>query len=107
MRSDVAHAALSVDMYLQASADQSELTNLHNPAKTTPADPCPAGGDGAASDKDSSTGPGSGPGASNGPGCSTTGSQDNRGTTLAILLGLVTFGSAARLRRKRDARPRG
>jgi hypothetical protein len=31
MRSDVAHTALTSDMYLQASADQSEVSNLHYP----------------------------------------------------------------------------
>jgi hypothetical protein len=41
MRSDVAHSALSDDMYLQASADQSELTNLHYPQQQIGQPECP------------------------------------------------------------------
>ena len=93
MRSDVAHSALSVDMYLQASADQTELTNQHYPTKTT-GDYCGPGYDGGPGDS-------SGPGASNGPGCSTTGPQDGPATTLAILLGVVGIGAAGIRRRRR------
>jgi hypothetical protein len=41
MRSDVAHSALTDDMYLQASSDQSELTNLHYPQKQIGQPECP------------------------------------------------------------------
>ncbi len=33
LRSDIAHAALSADLQLQASSDQSELSNIHNPTQ--------------------------------------------------------------------------
>ncbi len=41
MRSDVAHSALSTDMDLQASTDQSELSNLHYPEKQIGEPQCP------------------------------------------------------------------
>ncbi len=41
MRSDVAHASLSEDMFLQASKDQSELNNVHNPGKEIGQPLCP------------------------------------------------------------------
>jgi hypothetical protein len=41
MRSDVAKSALSVDMALEASTDQSELTNQHNPGQQIGEPECP------------------------------------------------------------------
>jgi uncharacterized protein DUF2330 len=94
MRSDVAHSALSVDMVLQASSDQGELTNLHYPSRTAGEPPCPPledycygddAGLGAMGDKG---------------GCSATGSPNGPGTTLVILArvsGLV--GASFRRRR--------
>jgi hypothetical protein len=41
MRSDVAHSALTADMYLKASTDQSELTNLHYPQQQVGQPLCP------------------------------------------------------------------
>ncbi len=41
MRSDVAHSALSVDMFLQASTDQQELTNIHQATDELGQPQCP------------------------------------------------------------------
>jgi hypothetical protein len=41
MRSDVAHSALTSDMVLQASADQSEVSNLHYPQTQIGEPECP------------------------------------------------------------------
>jgi len=103
MRSDVAHSALSADMVLQASADQHELTNRHYPKKTT-GDECPYGG---GSDGGGSGGRGNpDTGATNGQGCSTTGPLDAAGTTVAVLVGLMTFGAAGVRRRRRGSQSR-
>jgi len=97
MRSDVAHSALSADMYLQAAADQSEMSDLLHPTQTigNPCAPCGA---------PRQEGPnGSGSGSS---GCSTVATSDGAGETVAILLGLVSFGGAGvrPWRRSRRAR---
>jgi hypothetical protein len=42
MRADLAHAALANDLNLQASADQSELSNLYQVTKSVNAPACPA-----------------------------------------------------------------
>jgi MYXO-CTERM domain-containing protein len=109
MRSDVAHSALSNDMYLQASADQSELTNVHTPERQVGQPPCPycgpgpgqagAGGFGIGQGT-AGTGFTSGPATdSNAAGCTTTRSVDDTSTTLAGLFGVAGF-VALRLRRR-------
>jgi MYXO-CTERM domain-containing protein len=96
MRSDVAHSALSVDMILKASADQSELSNLHYPTKTIGTAPCGySGGSGSGSsgsssgsgspcDSSSSSGStGSTSGGSTGGGSSASGAGGSMGTGAA------------------------
>jgi hypothetical protein len=41
IRSDIAHAALGADLQLQASSDQSEVSNIHNPTKEIGEPLCP------------------------------------------------------------------
>jgi hypothetical protein len=108
MRSDVAKAALSVDMALEASTDQSELTNVHNPGQqvgepecpvynsaceVTGTAPRPASGSSVTASND----------AGGGGGCSTTRPPSEGGATTGLLLGFLGV-SAVWSRRKRRAR---
>ncbi len=101
MRSDVAKAALSVDMSLEAAADQSELSNQYNPSQEIGEPSCPVYNSNCVQ---TGTAPRSQatPSTNSGSGCSTTRPQNELGTTMAFLL---AFGgvSAVRARRKRRA----
>jgi len=104
MRSDVAKAALSVDMSLQASVDQSELSNqltaqieIGEPACPVYNSSCVQVGTLPRSQAEAAAG-----GSPSG-GCSTTRPRDGLGTTLAFIVG--AFGIVAvRLRHSREAR---
>jgi Uncharacterized protein conserved in bacteria (DUF2330) len=133
IRSDIAHAAMTADLVFQASADQSELSNVRTVTKSVnlvcPSySPCPSGSGnnfggssgsgnsasgsisgGAASGSVSSV-PGAAPTAtaSNGQGCaaaseSTQGSAGTVGA-LAGLFGLVVIGRVQARRRARRSR---
>jgi hypothetical protein len=103
LRSDLAHGALVNDLQLQASADQSELTNVRVAAGRVNGPMCPV--------YNGCTIVGSAPlgestGAGSAAGCSTSAAMatDWRATAgLAGVLGLVTLG-AARARRNRRKR---
>ena len=111
MRSDIAHTALSADLQLQASSDQSELTNVHNPTSQIGEPLCPVfNGDceqtGLLPRSQAATATAVMNGQSLGGGCSTTTHAHDRSgaasrATLAFvgLLGIV----AAWSRRKRTA----
>jgi MYXO-CTERM domain-containing protein len=101
MRSDVAHSALSNDMFLQAASDQSELTNVHYPAKQTGKAPCPVcveSGDGGEGEDG---GVEFGAPSTESSGCSTTGSLDGSGAAFVVLSGL---GGIALIRSRRRRR---
>jgi hypothetical protein len=104
MRSDVAKSALSVDMALEASSDQSELTNLHTPGQQIGEPECPVynnscevTGSAPRSQVEASSSPGGG-------GCATSPppskSTSEPGIGLGILMALAGIG-AVRARRKR------
>jgi hypothetical protein len=132
MRSDIAHAALTADLTLQASSDQSELSNLYQPGSATGTPPaCPdlcggfggsgtgstTGGGGTSSRASTANGTGtagvapvstaSGGGVIASPaggGCATSGTGDETWAPWGVLAGLAIFGAArARRRRNRDA----
>lgn len=90
MRSDLARAALGQDLALQASADQSVLTNKRYPTKTSGSPVCPSYGS-CPSDNV----------ASYGGGCALAGQKDEGGTLLAFvaMLGMAGFGLARRRKR--------
>jgi hypothetical protein len=101
MRSDVAHSALSEDMYLQASADQNELTNQHLANGPQIGQPlCPVYDDNCVQTgevpRDQATADANG-------GCNTTRARNGSRTTLAILLGVMSFGVVRFRRRRRNA----
>jgi hypothetical protein len=103
MRSDVAHSALTLDMNLQASTDQSELTNLHYPQNQIGQPLCPV--------YDTSTCAQTGTlprdqaiaAENNSGGCNATRRSAGVPTSIAIALGLVGL-SAIRSRRRRGRR---
>ena len=130
MRSDVAQSALSTDMILEATSDQSELTNIHYPALEIGAPLCPVYNDqceqvgtaplgpggvpGSATSGTNGTssasggasgGPASAPGAAGG-GCSTARPEGSTETTLtlAMILGATVGFRAFRARRPRRGR---
>jgi hypothetical protein len=96
MRSDVAHSALSVDMYLKASADQSELTNDHTPKKQVGQPQCPVYN---SSCQQTGTVPRDQAFANANGGCTTTRLESDSKASLAILLAAVSFG-LVRVRRR-------
>ncbi len=119
MRADLAHSALANDLYVQASADQSQLSNVYQVTKainapTCPAvpDPCPPcdPGTGSSSGGASSGGIfGQGDGGSNsatggGGGCVTApdGEDANEGLGLALagLAAVVVIGKRVRRSRR-------
>jgi hypothetical protein len=80
IRSDIAHAAMTTDFVVQASSDQSELSNVRNVTQSVnlvcPVYPaCPSSSSGVASSGSASSGSGSGANASSGSGSSGTGSN--------------------------------
>ncbi|HEY6460866.1 MAG TPA: DUF2330 domain-containing protein [Polyangiaceae bacterium] len=124
MRADLAHAALTADLTLQASADQSTISNLYQvtqyvnaptcpPAPTT----CPPCGGDVGSSSGSNAGPGgnttvktTAPGQSS-FGCNAVPDGGNSGWLEACLAGLLGLafvrGRARRTRRATDARRDG
>ena len=104
MRSDVAKSALSVDMYLQAAANQAELSNELLPTQEIGEPYCPIYNGNC---QQTGTAPRSQAVASsgNGNGCSTATPRNEVGSTLCFL---VAFGGVAavraRRRRRRSAR---
>jgi Uncharacterized protein conserved in bacteria (DUF2330) len=100
MRSDVAHSALSVDMILKASADQSELTNLHYLQKTTGPQPCPSYEEYCGYPQEAGYPGNYDYGLDNG-GCSTTGSSSETGITVASILGFIGASAIGARRRRR------
>ncbi len=107
MRSDVAQSALSVDMILGASTDQSELSNVHVAQQQIGEPQCPVYNTttcaqiGTAPRSQAEAAQASAGGSS---GCSTTQPQNDTKTTLAILFALGGV-AAFRIRRKRRASP--
>jgi MYXO-CTERM domain-containing protein len=115
MRADLAHSALANDLYVQASADQSQLSNVYQVTKsinapTCPAvpDPCPPCDPGGSSGGGSSGGlfgqggGGATSGNGGGGGCATApddeGANEWLGLALAGLAAVVVVGK--RLRRR-------
>jgi MYXO-CTERM domain-containing protein len=107
MRSDVAQSALSVDMQLQASSDQTELSNTLVAQQEIGEPQCPIYS--ATTCEATGTAPRSQAQAEaaaqassiGGGGCATTPSHDNTRTTLALLFALGGI-TALRARRKRQ-----
>jgi hypothetical protein len=98
MRSDVVHSALSNDMYLSASADQSEMTNEHTPKGQLGEPQCAVYN---SSCQQTGTVPRNQAIAiANGSGCNTTRLSTDWRTTLALLMAVVSFGFI-RVRRRR------
>jgi hypothetical protein len=102
LRSDVAHSALSEDMYLQASADQSELTNQYLANGPQIGQPlCPIYDDNCIQTgevpRDQATADANG-------GCNTTRPRGASRMTLALLLGVASFGVVRYRRRRRRSR---
>jgi hypothetical protein len=97
MRSDVAHAALSEDMYLTASSDQGELSNQHIASQEVGQPLCPIYNDNCVQTgevpRDQAVADANG-------GCTTTRLRSGSRTTLALLLAAVGFG-VVRFRRRR------
>jgi MYXO-CTERM domain-containing protein len=103
MRSDVAQSALSVDMALQASSDQSEMTNLHTPGQQIGEPQCAIYNSDC---EQTGTAPRSQAiaMATSSNGCSTTQPKSRTAPTLAGLMalaGLVLVRSRRRARRSR------
>jgi hypothetical protein len=113
MRSDIAHAAMTVDFLLQASADQSELSNIRQVTQSVNAPQCPtytcqqpdagqfpvwpfpwpmpgSGGDGQGSSQGTSSGGGTSQTNSSNGGCAASSeSGSGSGASLGVLLGMV------------------
>jgi hypothetical protein len=100
MRSDVAHSALSDDMFLKASSDQSELTNLHYPKGQIGQPLCPVYDDSCNQTglvpRDQAVADANG-------GCNTTRSKRDSRATAALLLAFVGFGAIRFGRRRRKS----
>jgi hypothetical protein len=122
MRSDLAHAALANDLVVQASADQSQLSNTYQVQKSVNAPTCPptppncgqCGGDGSSSGAIGSSSGASPPflfggtGSSNsnggGSGCAAAPEQDGKGSSGGIELVLAGIVAASILVKR--GRPR-
>jgi hypothetical protein len=100
MRSDVAHSALTSDMYLQASADQSEVSNLHYPQQQIGQPQCPVYN---SSCNETGTLPRDQAIAAQNGGCNATRWSGGSRTSIAIAVGLIGLG-AIRNRRRRARR---
>ena len=103
IRSDIAHTALTVDLNLMASPDQSELTNIHNPTQQIGQPLCP-------SYDNNCNVIGEVPRSvaiaeSSGGGCSTTVARSQVGSRLAIggILGFLGVGAIRARRRQTRA----
>ena len=99
MRSDVAKAALSADMSLEASSDQTEFTNQHDPTKEIGEPQCPVYDSHC---NQTGTVPRSQAKAAASGGCSTTPPREGFGTALVCLLGAGSI--FVRVRRTRGRR---
>lgn len=118
MRADLAHSALANDLFVQASADQSQLSNVYQVTKsinapTCPAvpDPCPpCGPDTGGSSSGGLLGQGGGSNSATGGsgGCATArdGEDSNEGLSLALagLAAVVVIGKRARQSRAGSGR---
>jgi hypothetical protein len=100
MRSDVSHSALTSDMFLQASKDQAELTNLHYPQKQIGEPLCPVYDSNCVQ---TGTLPRDQAAAAVNGGCNATRWTGGSRSSIALLLGLVGLG-AIRSRRRRNRR---
>jgi MYXO-CTERM domain-containing protein len=106
LRSDLAHAALGTDLQLQASSDQSEVSNIYNPAQQIGEPICPVYNGSCEQVGTAPLSQATAMAAINnktvGNGCSTAthGPNASSGTALASLLGLLGF-VAVRSRRRR------
>lgn len=102
MRADLAHHALSADLTIQPASDQTELSNLYNPAQILGEPLCPIYDQ---SCNQIGEAPRSQAGASTSSGCSTTAVQTSLGSQVITLgcIGIVG-GGMLRSRRKRRAR---
>jgi hypothetical protein len=101
MRSDVAHTALSADMFLQAAKDQSEMTNIHNTTKEIGQPLCPVYDNNCAVTGEAPRDQAIADANARGAGCNATRSRSVSDWTLMVLGGV--FGVSAmskRLRRK-------
>jgi len=112
MRSDVARSALSVDMGLQASPDQSEMTNLHYPSKQIGEPLCPVYNatcdvTGTAPRSQAQAETDAAIASAGGGGCSTSRPQRESGAAVGVLMALaaVSAARAGKKRRARKARP--
>jgi hypothetical protein len=112
MRSDLSRAALANDLIVQASADQSILSNIYNVtqsvnAPTCPAVPsqCPPCGDGVGGSSSGSIfgSAGSGSGGSSGSGCSTSPDERSGEGGGIILAGLVVAAIAVNRGKRRGS----
>jgi hypothetical protein len=106
MRSDVAKSALSVDMQLEASADQSELTNVHTPGSQIGEPTCAVYSEDGCSvvgEAPRSVALADGAALSGGGGCNTTKPSGSRTTTLGLvsLAGLLAFAATTKRRGSR------
>jgi hypothetical protein len=105
MRSDVAKSALSVDMALEASTDQSELTNQHNPGQQIGQPECPVYNSSCevtGSVPRSQAQAAAAAGSPGGGGCTTSRPPSESGTTAGVLVALAGIG-IVRARKKRRA----
>jgi len=114
MRSDLAHSALANDLVVQASADQTQLSNFYQVEKsvnapTCPATPttCPPCGDGNPGPIGTSSGGflfgGTGGGNSNGGSGCAAAPEDRRGATIELALaGLVAASILFKRARRRS-----
>ncbi len=114
MRSDIAHSALTADLNLQASADQSELSNIYVPASTSGTPPlCPVftpctdpfGASGIGTGSGTGSGNGDGVAVGGGGGCEASAGGDGRDASWlpwGAIAAFIGFG-AARARRRRQA----
>jgi hypothetical protein len=102
MRSDLVHSALSADLVIQASTDQSELTNLHYPTRQVGEPLCPIYD---ANCNAIGEAPRSATTQSSSGGCSTTAQGSPIGTQL-IAVGCAAFLGLGSLRSRRKARRR-
>lgn len=104
IRSDIAHAALSADLTLQASTDQTELSNVYSTTREIGEPECPVYNNSCnvTGNVPRSEALAAASGTSGGCTAAPTSSSTRSPLGLGILLGLVGFG-AMRARRKRAA----
>ena len=98
MRSDISHAAMTTDLVLQASADQSEISNVHNVTASinetcTLYDGCDAKGTGTLAEAQTSA-------AASGGGCGVITPGRTTGVAAALLLGGLGLVASRLLRRR-------